>query len=101
MPTITLPVEYDLKLKKLVDDPFAGLTRELIIGGLIDAELARREAAGPQGTAEPGANAIRLDPNGPGPLVHTKLLQAVVDGRAILRPKWNGVRERMHVIGWN
>ena len=88
----------DAKLKKLVTDPFEQ-TRESIIRNLIDAELARR--AGTGGVirgAETGDELIRLKPERPGSLSHTKVVSAAVDGTEISRPKWNGVRERLHIL---
>jgi len=97
MPTITLPDPYDQKLKQLVVDPFEQ-TRESIIKDLIDAEIGRRSV----GTSVPPPRAtdgaIRLKPGTPGNLVHSKVVSATIDGHEVHRPKWNGVREHLHLI---
>jgi len=98
MPTISLPDVYDEKLKKLVTDPFEQ-TRVSIVQDLIDAELKRRNA-GHGGLPATSATdtAIRLDPAAPVSLYHTKITSATIDGAEVNRPKWNGVREQIHVI---
>src|SRR4051794_2666059 len=99
MPTVTLSDEYDGKLKRLVTDPFEQ-TRESIIRNLIDSELERRGKTVelPAILAHEDEAAIRLDPTSPGSLYHTKILSATIDGRSVVRPKWNGLREEMHVL---
>lgn len=95
MVQITIPETYDRKLKALVTDPFEQ-TRLSIIQDLIDAELARREGDG--GDAVEQDDAVRLNPVSPGSLVHTKVESAAINGRELHRPKWNGIREQIHLI---
>ncbi|HXE55074.1 MAG TPA: hypothetical protein VN541_18775 [Tepidisphaeraceae bacterium] len=94
MANVILSDADDVKLKQLVTDPFEQ-TRESIIRGLIDAELARRKGTRP----ESNDGVMRLKPDNPGSLVHTKVVSAEVGGAEINRPKWNAVREHIHVVG--
>jgi hypothetical protein len=97
MPTVNLPDVYDSKLKQLVTEPFEQ-TRESIIKDLIDAELERRIIKHSASPTNSDNEAIRLDPNAPGSLFHSKIISASINGKEMHKPKWNGIREQMHVI---
>lgn len=98
MPTIVITEEYDPKLRLLLTD--FGQSRESIVQDLIDAELARRGISlnGARRDDTPEDDLVRLDPDGHGTLVHTKVISAVVDGREIHRAKWNGIRHHIHIL---
>jgi hypothetical protein len=99
MPNVLITDADDAKLKQLVTEPF-DQTRESIIRALIDGELVRRASkASATLRANAGNGLMQLNPDKPGKLAHTKLVSATIDGTELNRPKWNGVRERMHVIG--
>lgn len=98
-PTIILSDIADAKLK-LLAEPFKD-TRESLIEGLIDAELDRKGIS-PNGsgrTRTANDHALRLNPDSHENLAHARLISAVVDGRPVLRAKWNSMLEYLHVLG--
>lgn len=99
MPTITLSEAYDSKLKALVTEPFEQ-TRESIIEDLIDAEMSRLDAStNGNGRSVPMAgDALHLNPDSHESLSHTRVHTATIDGRPVHRPKWNGIREKLHIL---
>ena len=102
MRQIALSDAYDAKLKTLVTD--FGQTREDLVERLIDEEVARQAGAanGDAPTSAAAANeadvAMTLKPAAPGSLAHTKPLTVTIDGIDLHKPKWNGLRERAHVL---
>jgi hypothetical protein len=98
-PVITLSDEAFTKLQALAR-PFVD-TPESVISSLADAELQRRNTSpNGNGLRATGKDEFRrLNPDSPENLTHTRLLSATVDGRAIHRPKWNGVLDHLHVLG--
>jgi hypothetical protein len=96
MPSIILSDVYDQKLRAFVSD--FGQTRESIIQELIDAELERRQRRLPDAKPSDNGDTLALDPESPGSLYHTRIISASINGRNQLRPKWNGLRERMHRV---
>lgn len=99
MPIITLSEAYDSRLKELVTEPFEQ-TRESIIEGLIDAEMSRRSVS-PNGNRRwvpVTGDVLHLNPDSHASLSHTRLLEAAIDARAVHRPKWNVVREEIHIL---
>ena len=98
MPTVTLSESCDAKLKTLVTEPFEQ-TRESIVEDLIDAEVKRRGMSpNGNGSLQTTEGVLQLNPDSHESLSHTRLLSASVNGRAIHRPKWNGIREDMHLL---
>lgn len=93
-PTIILSDETFTRLQSLAV-PFVD-TPESVISGLIEAEVARRHI----GTSAPSPKraTVEIDPDRPDSLTHAKLLGAIVDGKALHRPKWNSLLDHMHVL---
>jgi hypothetical protein len=96
MPTITLPESYDSKLKQLVTDPFEE-TRESIVKDLIDQAIDRLGAGSPS-PALAADEPLHLNPDNPDSLHHSKVISAIIDGKDVYRPKWNGIREQIHLL---
>ena len=94
MPTITLSDTTDAALK-LLARPFDD-TRESLIARLIHEEVARR-GINPNGRNGQPASIV-LDPDVHASLTHTRLVSATVDGRSILRPKWNSLMDYLHTM---
>lgn len=82
------------KLQKLAK-PFID-TPESVIAELADEEISRRFAAeAPRRVVD---DAIHIEPDQHASLTHARLLSATVDGRALHRPKWNGLHHHLHTL---
>ncbi|NOG54598.1 MAG: hypothetical protein HND57_09780 [Planctomycetes bacterium] len=99
MPVITLS-EAAFEELKLIAEPFVD-TPESLVGRLIHEEVLRRGKELPDDEARKcnGGQIIKLDPDWPEDLTHTRLLSASLDGRPVHRPKWNGILHDLHVLG--
>ena len=97
-PSITLSDETFAKLQALAQ-PFID-SPESVISALADSELKRRASSDVENGKREAAEyqILRLNPDSPENLTHTRLLSATVDGQPIHRPKWNGVLDHLHVI---
>jgi len=93
-PTIALSDETYSMLQALAQ-PLVD-TSESVISKLAKAELERRGDSSQ--TVDEGLQVIRLNPDSPKDLTHTRLLSAIVDSHPIHRPKWNGVLEYLHIL---
>src|SRR5258706_6373707 len=69
-----------------------------MVTDLIDAELARRNN-GVRAASPVADDQLRLSPDAPDSLMHSKLLSATINGQEIHRPKWNSLREGLHIMG--
>lgn len=98
MPIVTLSDSTFAKLKALAE-PFTD-TPESVILALAEAELSRRgirvDGNGVHRPALPDVLTINSDAHEN--LTHTRLLSASVDRHPLHRPKWNELREHIHVL---
>jgi len=98
MPTISVSDATYRKLQALavpfVDDP------EDVIVTLADEALARRGRGGsvPGKPSVDAATRLRLNPDRPDDLTHTRVLSARIDGEEISRPKWQTILISMHEL---
>jgi hypothetical protein len=92
MPTIKLTDQTFAELKSLAE-PFVD-TPETLTARLIHEEVLRRGLH----AGSSGDDAVRLNPISHESLAHTRLISAAIDGRELDKPKWNGLREAMHVL---
>src|SRR5437763_831320 len=101
MPTITFSDTTFDKLKA-ISEPFVD-TPESRIMRLIDDEIQRLGIT-VNGNGRARAlkdNAVQLSPDSHESLAFTRVRSASIDGREMLRPKWNSVMDRIHVLGLN
>lgn len=98
-PTITMSDETFSMLQALAK-PFVD-TPESVISALAEAELGRRgRTSNGNAHAEIQPESIlKLSPDAPDNLAHTRILSAKVDGRPLHRPKWNGMLDYLHTLG--
>ncbi len=98
MPTITLSDATFSELKSLAE-PFVD-TPESLTTRLIHEEVVRRGTRSNASGYAPATkeDALRLNPISHENLAHSRLISATVDGREMYRPKWNGLRENLHVV---
>jgi hypothetical protein len=85
---------------KLLAEPFVD-TPESLIAKIVHEAVLRRGAL-PRGDAAFNSAAdgvLRLNPNSHESLAFTRLRSASVDGREMIRPKWNSFMDRVHVLG--
>lgn len=99
MPSVMLSEKSFNELKSLAE-PFVD-TPESLIAELISAEVQRRgkSIAIPGSPKSNGSSGRRLSPDTHESLKHTRLLAAAVGDREIHRPKWNSLRDYLHVVG--
>lgn len=98
MPIVTLSDSTFAKLQALAE-PFTD-TPESVILALAEAELARRGIrANGSGVHRPALpDVLTINPDAHENLTHTRLLAASVDRQPLHRPKWNELREHIHVL---
>ena len=98
MPSITLSDVAFAELKSLAE-PFVD-TPESLTARLIHEEVVRRGGPSNGKPFAPAAedDALRLSPISHENLAHTRLISAAINGREMYRPKWNGIREEMHLL---
>jgi len=91
---LTISDDTFAKLQKLAR-PFVD-TPESVIAGLADEALECRVAETTvQATSD---SSLSIDPDRHESLTHARLLSAAVDGRALHRPKWNGLLHHLHLL---
>lgn len=97
MPIVTLSDSTFAKLKALAE-PFTD-TPESVVLALAEAELSRRgiRANGNSMHQPKSPEVLSINPDSHVNLTHTRLLSATVDRQPLHRPKWNELREHLHV----
>jgi len=100
MPTITISDANYSRLQS-VAKPFVD-TEDSTLSRVMDFYFEHNGTAttSPQNATDKENGALRLDPDAPGRLVHTRLLSASIDGQAIHRPKWNAVMQQMNLLAF-
>jgi hypothetical protein len=106
MPVVTIS-DADFNNLKAISEPFVDPSPEARISRLIRDEMGRmgvtasgNVSANGNGRARNTADAARrLNPDSHESLTFTKLVSATVDGREMHRPKWNSLRNHIHVLG--
>lgn len=97
MPTITLSEQTYAKMK-LAAEPFVD-TEDSVVSRALDAlfQLTGKPTNSNGQINGHSKRTISLDP-GSQQLAHTRLLSAVIDGRPMYRPKWNGIMNYLHEL---
>jgi hypothetical protein len=86
-PVVELSVETDKELAELAE-PFVDITREQVIKKLI--HFYKQHASSRVEEA-----ITRYSTEAPPDLSHTKVVSAVIKGRAMFRPNWNSIMDRV------
>lgn len=97
MPTVLSDDTVQLLARLAI--PFVDLNPESVVVRLAKDELARRSEAGAPATDGGTPEHDILDPDHPGSLTHTKVLSASINGEPMYKANWNGVLDRLHIIG--
>jgi len=83
---------------KLLAEPFVD-SPESLTARLIHEEVVRRGKESSSGVGNATQDDVRrLNPVSHENLAHTRLISAVIGGREMYRPKWNGLMNELHVL---
>ena len=88
-----------MEMLGLLAIPFVEITPESVVNRLVKNALAEQKKGAVTVALIAPDDISVLDSDHPGSLTHTKVLAATIDGQPMYKANWNGILDRLHVLG--